>query len=146
MPKIRNIIIFVAIAAILILVYIFFVRPASSGQASLVSSTSSATLPSADNANGSSADTTTEAGTSPVGQDFLSLLLNVKNIKLDDSIFSDPAFINLRDSSITLVPDAVIGRPNPFAQFGDPVPTLSVPSGNVQNGTALTPATSAAGR
>jgi len=131
----------VAIVAVLILIYIFFVQPALSNQASLVSSSSSAS-PSADNANGSSADTTT-AGTSPVGQDFLSLLLNVKNIKLDNSIFSDPAFINLHDSSITLTPDAVIGRPNPFAQLGsDPVPVSpTTPTTSTTPSPILTPAT-----
>ncbi|MFZ1019515.1 MAG: hypothetical protein WAN61_00790 [Minisyncoccia bacterium] len=109
MPKIRNILIFVGIAAALFMVYFFFIKPSSSGSADLVSSASTAALPS-----GNSSGT----GTSPVGQDFLSLLLNVNNIKLDDSILSDPAFANLHDSSITLVPDAVVGRPNPFAQFG----------------------------
>jgi len=127
--------------AILILIYIFFVRPSSSDQASLVSSTSSGVSPSADNLNGSSTGTT--AGTSPVGQDFLSLLLNVKNIKLADSIFSDPAFINLHDSSITLTPDAVIGRPNPFAQLGsDPVPVSpTTPTTSTTPSPILTPAT-----
>lgn len=142
MPKIKNIIIFVAIVAILILIYIFFVQPALSNQASLVSSTSSAALPSTDNTNGSSAGVAT-SGTSPVGQDFLSLLLNVKNIKLDNSIFSDPAFINLHDSSITLTPDAVIGRPNPFAQLGsDPVPVSpTTPTTSTTPSPILTPAT-----
>ena len=55
---------------------------------------------------------------SPVNQDFLTILLNVKNVKLDDSIFSDPAFNSLRDSSIVLVPDNTEGRPNPFAPIG----------------------------
>ena len=100
--------------------------------------------------NDSLADTTT-AGTSPVGQDFLSLLLNVKNIKLDDSIFSDPAFINLHDSSITLTPDAVVGRPNPFAQFGNDavvatpttptISTTSITSSPILTPTTPTPAT-----
>ena len=60
------------------------------------------------------------------------VLLNVKNIKLDDSIFSDIAFSNLRDSSITLIPDGTEGRPNPFAPIGSdasvaPVNNSSVP-------------------
>ena len=43
----------------------------------------------------------------------------VKNIKLNDAIFSDVTFNSLRDSSITLTPDGNEGRPNPFAQFGN---------------------------
>jgi hypothetical protein len=135
MPKIKNIIIFLIIAIALILIYVFFIKP-SSDQNNLVLTTSgTSALPNVD-------------GTSSVTQDFLTLLLNVKNIKLDDSIFSDPAFANLHDSSITLVPDATTGRPNPFAQFGAPVPILPVPLGgvpNVPSAPALTPATSAAG-
>ncbi len=114
MPKIRNIIIFVAIAAALILIYVFFIKPSSSDQTNLVSSTpmSATASPSVN-------------GTPLVTEDFLNLLLSVKNIKLDDSIFADPAFSSLHDSSITLVPDATTGRPNPFAQFGnDVVPTV----------------------
>ena len=73
--------------------------------------------------------TTTAAGVAPVastssgqapaiGSNFLSILLNVKNIKLDDSIFSDPAFLSLHDSSILLISDGTEGRPNPFAPIG----------------------------
>ena len=53
-----------------------------------------------------------------IAKDFLNLLLNVKNIKLDDSIFADNAFNSLRDSSIVLTPDGNEGRPNPFAPLG----------------------------
>ena len=164
-PKIRNIIIFVVIAAILVLIYIFFIKP-SSDQSNLVSSPSTTTLP---NVNGTPTTLNTTTA-SPLGtQDFLTLLLNVKNIKLDDSIFVDPAFSNLHDSSIVLVPDATTGRPNPFAQFGNdvvvPVPNLSAPAASNFVPTpaitppvpttgvpktplvpALTPATPAAGR
>ncbi len=70
-----------------------------------------------------------------VAKDFLVLLSNVKNIKLDDTIFSDPAFNSLHDSSITLIPDGTEGRPNPFAQFGnDALPVL-----NTQNNLTTTP-------
>lgn len=113
MPKIRNILIFVIIAVILALIY-FFIIKASPNQGSLVS-TPNTTLP---DVNGSSASSNTPADTSAVAKDFVTLLLSVQSIKLDDAIFSDPAFNGLHDSSITLTPDAVIGRPNPFAQFG----------------------------
>lgn len=116
MPKIKNIIIFTAIAVIFILIYVFFIKP-SPEEANLVLSPSSATLPDIN-----SPSTNINPQTTPLfAKDFLSLLLNVKNIKLDDSILSDPAFVNLRDSSIVLEPDGNEGRPNPFAPFGDDV-------------------------
>ena len=122
MPKIRNILIFVAIAAALVLVYIFFVKPSldSQNQAGLVSSTST-------NSSGVATTTTTTGTDSSVTGDFLSLLLNINTIKLDDGIFDDPAFNSLHDSTITLIPDVTQGRTNPFAQFGsDSVSTTSV--------------------
>lgn len=127
MPKIRNIIIFIVIAAAFILIYIFFIKP-SSQEANLVTSTPSASLPDMNNSPLSS-DTGNTSDTSLVARDFLALLLNVKNIKLNDAIFSDPTFGSLRDSSIVLVPDGTEGRPNPFAQFGnDNIPINNNPS------------------
>ena len=117
-PKIRNIIIFVAIAAIFVFIYIFFFQSSSSSQPSLVSSSSTSGSP-----------TNPATGEATLGtQYFLTLLLNVKTLKLDDSIFSDPAFASLHDSSITLTPDATTGRPNPFAQFGTDV---TLPPGGI---------------
>mgnify|MGYP001570577003 CR=1 FL=1 len=126
MPKIKNIIIFTAIAAAFILIYIFFIKP-SPEQASLVSSEASAILP---NIDGSVADTSISNKNSLIAKDFLALFSNIKNIKLNDAIFSDPAFVSLHDSSITLTPDGTEGRPNPFAQFGNDavLPASSVPS------------------
>ncbi len=103
--RIKNIIVFVIIGAVLILVYIFLIKK-SPDPGSLTSIPASSTLPLTPNTNSS------------LTGNFLSLLLNVKGIKLDDTIFSDGAFINLRDSSILLVPDGTEGRPNPFAPFG----------------------------
>ena len=108
MPKIKNILIFIAIAAALILIYVFFTNSSSSNQANLVSSSPTTTLPS----------TTGVSTGTPVAADFLALLLSVKTIKLDDSILSNPDFIGLHDSTITLTQDATIGRPNPFARLG----------------------------
>ncbi|MFZ3011469.1 MAG: hypothetical protein WA060_00490 [Minisyncoccia bacterium] len=118
MPKIKNIIIFTAIAATFVLGYVFFLRP-SPDEENLVSLPAT-TLPDINN----STDTVSGSVGAPlVAKDFLSLLLNVKNIKLNDQILSDPAFLSLRDSSITLEPDGNEGRPNPFAKFGnDSVP------------------------
>lgn len=63
-----------------------------------------------------------------IAESFLSLLLSVKNIKLDDSIFREVAWSNLVDSSIELVPLGDEGRPNPFAPLGvDVLPVVPVP-------------------
>ena len=120
MPKIRNIIIFIVIAAAFVAIYIYFIKP-SFEQASLVSLGSGVTLP---NIDGSTANT---SNINPlITKDFLAIFSNVKNLKLDDTIFSDPAFNNLHDSSIVLVPDGTEGRPNPFAQFGNDRPVAGV--------------------
>ncbi|KKT01200.1 MAG: hypothetical protein UV76_C0002G0113 [Candidatus Nomurabacteria bacterium GW2011_GWA2_43_15] len=123
-PKFRNIIMFIAIAAVFILIYVFFIKP-SPEQENLVSTPSNASLPDVNNSGG---ETGMSSETSAVAKDFLALLLNVKNIKLNDVIFIDLAFNSLHDSSITLTPDGTEGRPNPFAQFGnDIVPTPPAP-------------------
>ncbi len=105
--KIKNIIIFTVIAALLILIYIFFIKPAPVQQ-NLVSSSVGTTLP----------DTNSSDQNPPLSNDFLSLLLSVKSIKLNDTIFSDNAFLNLKDSSILLIPAGNEGRLNPFAPIG----------------------------
>ncbi len=114
MPKIKNIIIFIIIALGFFLIYLFFIK-SSPPEASLVSSGTSATLPNIDG----SANLSTSKTNPLMTKDFLTLFSNVKNVKLDDAIFSDPAFNSLHDSSIILIPDGNEGRPNPFAQFGN---------------------------
>ncbi len=111
MPKIKNIIIFTSIGAALVLIYVFFFR-SSSDTAPLVSSSNGAPLTATSATNGNPNQN------SAIARDFLNLLLSVKNIKLDDTIFSDVAFTSLHDSSITLTPDGTEGRPNPFAPIG----------------------------
>src|SRR6185369_8804927 len=111
MPKIRNIIIFVSIAVVLFLIYFFFIRQPSEPAGLVVTSPTPTTTGTAPLAG--------DNGATPfIAKDFLTLLLNVKTIKLDDSIYANPAFASLHDSSIILVPDGTEGRPNPFAQFG----------------------------
>ncbi|MEO5635187.1 MAG: hypothetical protein ABIS26_01585 [Candidatus Paceibacterota bacterium] len=129
MPKIRNIIIFAAILIAIILIYVFFIK-SPSDQPSLVTSTPTTNdvtvLPNTEDAS--------------VANDFLNLLLSVKSIKLDSSIFKDEAFRSLHDSSIILVPDGTEGRPNPFAPFGnDNVP--ATPASQTTTTTTLPDAT-----
>lgn len=136
MPKIKNILIFIAIVVVLLLTYIFFIKP-SPKQAGLVSGGTSNTLP---NMDGSSANTNTSNANSLVQKDFLALFSNAKNIKLDDAIFSDPAFGSLRDSSITLTLDGTEGRPNPFAQFGNDTVVVSENDSSTESPTPTTSA------
>jgi hypothetical protein len=72
-----------------------------------------------------SSNTNTNINTNNPSGEFLTLLLNVKNIKLDDSIFKEKAFLKLRDSSIVLVPEGNEGRVNPFAPIGQDAPAPS---------------------
>ncbi|MCM2339082.1 MAG: hypothetical protein NDI62_01350 [Burkholderiales bacterium] len=106
-PKIKNIILFTLIAAALILVYVFFIKKDATEEESLVSSTESDIV---------STDTLNQ--NSEIAQNLLSVLLGVKNIKLEDSIFSEKSFLNLRDSSIILNSTGDEGRINPFAPIG----------------------------
>lgn len=122
---IKNIIIFVAVAIAFVLVYIFFIKPEPE-QGNLVS-----TGTSTETAQDNNLNQPTRIDT----EDFLSVLLSVKSIKLDDSIFSDVAFTTLNDSNVVLTPDGTEGRPNPFAPVGSdftgtsatPAPTTTTP-------------------
>lgn len=54
---------------------------------------------------------------SPVSQEVLMTLGNLRTIKLDNSIFSDPLFKSLSDFGVS-IPPAAAGRRNPFAPVG----------------------------
>jgi len=127
MPKVKNIIIFLLVFAIIVAAYIFFFKkPSQDNGSALVSSTGSSAIATASPAGNMSADSAT--------QDFLNLLLSVKEIKLDDSIFSDIAFQSLDGShSITLTPDGTEGRPNPFAPIGSDVVATPPASSTTSN-------------
>ena len=145
--KIKNIITFTVIAVILILIYIFFIKPAPTEQNLISSSTPNTVLP----------NTNTIDQNSLIARDFLSVLLSVKNIKLDDTIFSDGSFANLHDSSILLASPGPgdEGRLNPFAPIGSDVviapavpvippvsPTCTLPKVlNTTTNTCVTPVT-----
>lgn len=110
---IKNAIIFIVIGGALFSVYFFFIKP-DPEQANLVTNSTSLgegelvvgnteNLPNAD---------------SEIAKELLVVLLNVKNITLNDAILSDPAFKNLVDSTVTLIAEKNEGRPNPFAPIG----------------------------
>ena len=113
MPSLKNIIIFLVIGALIVGGYIYLF-PQNEEQDPLL--TTPAAIPTDPNIPSSSAD-----------QSFLMLLLGVRNVRLDDVIFSDPAFLSLRDSSITLIQDGNEGRPNPFAPIGIDIETTPEP-------------------
>ncbi|MEX2052558.1 MAG: hypothetical protein WD991_02610 [Candidatus Paceibacterota bacterium] len=104
--NIKNILIFVAIGGALFALYFFFIKGDDTSVPPLVSTPGSVVSPTG---------LTAPLGAPQAGGDFLSLLLSVKSIKLNDSIFSDVAFQKLTDSSISLFQDGKEGRPNPFA-------------------------------
>ena len=64
------------------------------------------------------------AATSPADQNLITLLSQLKSIRLDNSIFTDNTFRSLQDFSQELVPEP-IGRVNPFAFFDGKVAPLS---------------------
>lgn len=65
------------------------------------------------------------AKTSVLETDLLSILIDLRLIKLDNSIFSDKAFQSLRDFGQDIVPESV-GRKNPFAPVNTNTLTESV--------------------
>lgn len=66
---------------------------------------------------------------SPVTQELLVTLSNLRTIRLDETIFSDPVFESLSDFGVVIPPEA-IGRRNPFAPIGidaAPEPATTTP-------------------
>ncbi len=122
-PVIKNILIFVVIGGILASVYFFVIKKPAGEDVNLVSSSGASALPVATPITANSTSITSSDSSL-----FLSVLLNVKNISLNDGIFADPAFAKLRDSSIELVPDGNEGRPNPFAPIGSDVNNFPITS------------------
>ncbi|MFA6158779.1 MAG: hypothetical protein WC763_04140 [Candidatus Paceibacterota bacterium] len=65
-----------------------------------------------------------DSGTVGVDSDLLKALGQLKAIRLDTTIFSDPVFRSFFDFSTQLV-DQPKGRPNPFAPLNAPASTQS---------------------
>lgn len=102
--ELKNIIIFVAILAGLYFAYTFFFSDNSTPVATI-------------SPEGSGGD---------VGANILPLLLQLKTIKLDQTVFADPIFKSLQNFSVDL-PIEGTGRPDPFA----PVDQSAVPQGSI---------------
>ncbi len=131
--KIKNIILFVGIGAALVVGYLMFFKP-KPATPNLVTGTAGTTQNAVSTTNSPATDKAKE--NSDLAKQFLSLLLSVRSINLDNQIFADPAFISLKDSTIVLVNDGTEGRPNPFAPIGsDALPASAVffeDAGNTQ--------------
>ena len=82
------------------------------------STSSNSPLQSSAPTGGTSAASAIDPQDAALGDKFLALLLNMRTIKLDPTLFSDPAFSSLRDFTTDLPPEADPGRVNPFAPLG----------------------------
>ncbi len=103
--EIKNIVIFVAILGGLYFAYSFF----------FADETSSPTVV-----------TAAPGGGGSVGGEVLPLLLELKKIKLDQSIFSDQVFLQLKNFGVELfLVESDKGRVNPFAPLDATVATSS---------------------
>ena len=115
-PKsiIRNIIILVVVVGLGVAGYKFFFSGAAPAATDALQTTSNT----GDTTSGSGAAAIAGTQGDAVGQDFLTLLLNVQSIRLNDSIFTSKAFTVLQDFNRPIPPDTNPGRPNPFASLG----------------------------
>ncbi|MEN9405257.1 MAG: hypothetical protein RLY47_216 [Candidatus Parcubacteria bacterium] len=66
--------------------------------------------------------------------DLLSLLLQLKSLKLSDELLADPTFVTLQDFTVELAPEPV-GRRNPFAVIG----AVEAPVASTSTSSASTP-------
>lgn len=64
-----------------------------------------------------SAVLTSSEGTSPLSQEILTTLGQLRTIRLDPAVFTDPVFISLTDFGVTIPPQQPYRR-NPFAPVG----------------------------
>jgi hypothetical protein len=107
--KIRNLIIFIVIFGLAFAGYSFFVKDSSK-------SNNTGTL------SGTSANPTVAGGNANVfDQTFLSMLTDLRGIKLEAGILTSDAFTKLQENTKILIEEPNPGRPNPFAPLGNDV-------------------------
>jgi hypothetical protein len=114
--------------------YYFFVvqKQGATGTSSLLSTSNGVTQ------TANPAATTDISAISDTGQEFLSSLLSLRKMSLNDGVFTDPAFKSLQDFTRPLVPLGNEGRVNPFSPIGSD-PSISVGLLSATNaGTATT--------
>lgn len=116
----KNILIILGIAALAIAGYAIFARPDAGFENDPLATTEFDSTLGTSGALGGSTD---------VGGSFLTTLLSVRTFRLDDSLFANPAFQNLKDFTIVLTQPGNEGRPNPFAPIAGSSATVSDPDG-----------------
>ncbi|HSE56661.1 MAG TPA: hypothetical protein VLB02_01075 [Candidatus Paceibacterota bacterium] len=79
-------------------------------------------------------------GTQPTAgnDEFLATLLSIRSIRVDTSLFKNPAFLYLKDHPVVLGTETV-GRSNPFAPIGND-PVFEAPAGTISVGGQQQPA------
>lgn len=119
----KSLIIILIVGIVLVVLYFVFFK--QEDDEALLSTTTNVITPTNININ---TITPTSQIDNELAQQILASLSNVKTLTLDDRLFATLAFKTLKDGTVQLDPDAVIGRLNPFAPIGvDPV------SGNNNN-------------
>jgi len=58
----------------------------------------------------------TPSSVGSVGSAELTLLNQIRSLKIDTSLFTTPSYTTLQDYSVA-IPQQAVGRPNPFAPF-----------------------------
>lgn len=128
---VKLILIIVVIVALVVVGSTFISGPVdqnTSGLQSLNTGRTAAPLTQSATTNSTSVDT------QQINREFVSMLLNLQSISLDDDIFSEPAFQALRDNTIRLNQPGNEGRSNPFAPIGiDVTNTSSFSSTSVES-------------
>lgn len=104
---IKTIVILIVIGAALYFGAQFFMKDDTAPTSGLVSSNGDGALV---------ADDT--PGSEDIGGEFVTLLLNMKTIKLDEGFFQSSSFKALQDFSTSIQPENNQGRINPFAPIG----------------------------
>ena len=101
-PKksLKSIIIIVGIIVVALIAYFYYEGSKSASNSNLVS-------------------TPADVDAQQVGVRVLNLLNQIKSLKIDTTLFSDPSYQTLRDYSVA-IPQQNVGRSNPFA----PIPGM----------------------
>ncbi len=126
--KIGKILLFVLILAVLLGAYTFlFPKKTAVPSGTTLGSTTGA-APIAGN---------TQSQSSQIGREFLTTLLNLKSITLDESIFGSAAFTDLQDFTNPVAKTDPQGRPNPFAPIGVDIGAPASVTGTQASASAL---------
>lgn len=123
----------VAFVVIAIGAYIYFSKSAKTDTATTATTN---TLVSTNTGDSPVALGENNSASSFAGSDIAALLKNIDQIKLNTSILTNPAFLSLVDTTLTLPVTDVSGRINPFGKSG--ALDTAVPAANQINSTTAT--------